>query len=240
MEYVYKYLDDRGEVAYVGITKNMERRVSQHLTNKLKEIKDPTIYYFPVMYRGDAELLETYLIGHYKTGQRYNVSKTKKGDFSFFDICDELPWIRYNGKVDAKLEPFQTSKHRKEIVIEKEVPVEKRVYVDDTSSLEKIIHKLDQDERESKQFFESELDAETTIVEYLHDLVSKHPNNEIALTGYKLHKERLDALTEANDAEVWAIPFTKESEEHRDALLRRCSDAFKAIEEFEIPLGGMR
>lgn len=126
VQYVYKYVDNCGDVAYVGITNNLSNRVKQHMHDKLQGIKDPTIYYFPVRYRGDAEMLETYLIYHYRTGRRYNVSKTKKGNFSFLDICEELPWKRFTGTVDKHTTPFQVSQVKKEVVIEKETVVEKK------------------------------------------------------------------------------------------------------------------
>lgn len=131
MEYVYRYVDCNGETVYVGITRNMQRRVRQHQTDKLKDIENPTIYCFPVKYRGDAEMLETYLINWYGTGKHYNVAKTQKGDFSFLDVCNDLPWRQY-GLCDLSMEkPFVISDiiATKKVVVKKKVRVREKVYV---------------------------------------------------------------------------------------------------------------
>ena len=78
MEYVYKYENINNTVVYVGITNNLTRRIREHQEDKLGEIKKPTIYYFPVKYRGDADMLETYLIDYYKTGKYYNEIEENK------------------------------------------------------------------------------------------------------------------------------------------------------------------
>lgn len=129
VEYVYKYLNNRGDTVYVGITNDMNRRVKEHKTDKLGEIKNPLIYYFPVKYRGDAEMLETYLIGWYGTKKYYNVAKTEKGDFSFLDVIEDFPWKPYTGDPTAEEKPFMISEviGTKEIIVEKEKIIEKKV-----------------------------------------------------------------------------------------------------------------
>ena len=133
MEYVYKYLNNRGDTVYVGITNDMPRRVREHKSDKLKEIKNPLIFYFPVQYRADAEMLETYLIGWYGTKRHYNVSKTRKGDFSFLDVCEDFPWKRYVEGEPIEGEPFVISDviATRKVIVEKEKIVEKKVYVKD-------------------------------------------------------------------------------------------------------------
>ena len=131
MQYVYKYLNNRGDTVYVGITGDMERRVNEHKKDKLAEVKDPIIYYFPVKYRGDAEMLETYLIGHYNTRKHYNVAKTRKGDFSFLDIIDDFPWELYKDRCQLSTKPFVISDvvATKEVIVEKEKVVVKKEYI---------------------------------------------------------------------------------------------------------------
>lgn len=93
MQYVYRYLDGQRTV-YVGITNNMKRRFSQHKTDKLGNIHDCKVEFFSVNNRADAELLETYLINKFKTGNFYNVAKANRGDVSFLDGV-EFPWTEY-------------------------------------------------------------------------------------------------------------------------------------------------
>ncbi len=95
MEYVYRYISVEGDVLYVGITNNMARRVAQHKRDKLAKLKNASIQYFPVKYRADAELIESYLICK-QDDPKYNVSKTAKGSASFLDKIT-FPWIPYDG-----------------------------------------------------------------------------------------------------------------------------------------------
>lgn len=139
MQYVYKYLNNRGDVVYVGITNNMARRVKEHKSDKLADIKNPMIYYFPVKHRGDAEMLETYLIGWYGTKKYYNTAKTRKGDFSFLDVVEDFPWQRYEEDGAIEKIPFVISEviGTREVIIEKEKIVKKKVYVkNETEQLE--------------------------------------------------------------------------------------------------------
>lgn len=110
MQYVYKYVLS-GETLYVGITSNMERRVREHTYDKLADIAPKsTIFYFPVMTRGDAEILETYLISYYNTGKHFNEAKTSKGEHHFLgDLCENLPWMPYEGKTDLYASPYVLS-----------------------------------------------------------------------------------------------------------------------------------
>lgn len=137
MQYVYKYLNNRGDTVYIGITNDMHRRVKEHKSDKLSEIKNPLIFYFPVKYRGDAEMLETYLIGWYGTKKYYNVSKTKKGDFSFLDVVEDFPWQHYEEGSITNEKPFAISDviGTKEVVVEKEVVKYKKIYVDRNSHM---------------------------------------------------------------------------------------------------------
>lgn len=193
MEYVYKYENDVGKVLYVGITNNMQRRVSQHKNDKLEIIENPIIYYFPVSTRADAEMLETYLINHYKTGQYYNVSKTKKGIFTFLDVCELLPWVKWNGECNAKEKPFVfSSLIGKENI--KEVTVVKKVYVDSSKSISKKIDKQHNDRIQLRDAIKERTKYEEDVIEYLQKEIKAHPGNEIARQGLALHLQVRKAI----------------------------------------------
>ena len=193
MEYVYKYENDVGKVVYVGITNNMQRRISEHKNDKLEEIEDPIIYYFPVSTRADAEMLETYLINHYKTGQYYNVSKTKKGIFTFLDVCDLLPWAKWNGECNAEEKPFVFSSLLSKENI-REVVVEKNVYVDTSrysiSNADKAVDSIIQLQKRIKERTE----YEESIIDELQKRKKMYPQDEIIATGLKLHLKSRKAL----------------------------------------------
>jgi len=67
--YVYKYVRQTGEIVYIGITSNLQRRFSQH------EIEDPfyepdncsyLVYYFETPTLTDSKIWELLLINKYK------------------------------------------------------------------------------------------------------------------------------------------------------------------------------
>lgn len=121
MEYVYRYLNASGVTVYVGITNDMKRRVAQHKTDKLSNIRNGKVEFFGVENRTDADLLETYLINHFKTGNYYNVSKANRGDVSFLDGV-EFPWTEY---VDGA-EPITFNVKSPVKVVEKKVVYRKQ------------------------------------------------------------------------------------------------------------------
>lgn len=184
MQYIYKYVDDTSAVVYVGITDDMKRRIREHKSDKLKGIKNPIVFYFPVKYRADAEMLETYLINHYGTGKYYNVSKTKKGDFSFFDMCDQLPWTMFTGEINTMTKPFVVSMLAKEEKI-----VEKTVFVDKQST-EGIIRKGYEDAEKALNLIDDLINFEETLIDGVTSL-NGHEENAFVMRGLCLHKKRL-------------------------------------------------
>ena len=104
MQYVYRYVLADGNTAYVGIAKDLKRRIYQHTKDKLSELR-ATIQYFPVKHRTDAELIETYLIGSNKYAGAYNIAKTKKGASSILDGV-HFPWLKWTGEVDDNAVSF--------------------------------------------------------------------------------------------------------------------------------------
>lgn len=188
LQYVYKYLDDRGTVVYVGITNDMKKRVYQHRSDKLGEIKNPVIYYFPVKYRADADMLETYLINYYDTKKYYNVSKTSKGDVSFLgEICDCLPWRMFMGRVDEDVEPFVASTLKKEVIVTETTLVDMR-------SIDGIIKKHDEDIENVKCYIDREISDERQVIDFIKSFDEERKNIPFVARGLYLHKKRLLCL----------------------------------------------
>lgn len=181
MQYVYKYVDDSSRVVYVGITNNMVKRIYQHKKDKLKEIKNPVIYYFPVKYRADADMLETYLINHYNTGKYFNVAKTNKGEVSFFDICDKLPWTMFKGSVDESIKPFIVSDVSEKIYVEKSVVI-------NAGTIDGKIMKFWEDFGKSQDLINERIDFEKGVIDGIQNLkgYQKYP---FVVYGLYLHKK---------------------------------------------------
>lgn len=229
-QYVYRYLDETGNVLYVGITNNMERRVAEHSHDKLSEIENAKIEYFSVMYRTDAELLETYLINHYDTGKQYNIKKTNKGNVSFLGKCEELPWAEFSGKTDMDMIPFILEKTEPEVITKTEV-IEKRVYIDSNSLDDAVIAKFWQDEAKCIEIMNEYKTYEETIIGYLQDLL-KHPTpncepRHIILKGLQLHTEKLKAMA-AFRKEFDKFPFRDMTD-----VTYHLRHASKAVDTFE-------
>ena len=103
----YQYLDERGEIIYVGKAKNLRERVSSYfnkeqnrktaiLVSKIREIK-----YIVVETETDALLLENNLIKKYKP--KYNI--LLKDDKTYPSICitkEEYPRIFKTRKIDLR------------------------------------------------------------------------------------------------------------------------------------------
>lgn len=234
-QYVYKYIDQDGTVVYVGITNNMINRVNQHKTDKLKYIVNPTIMYFPVKHRQDAEMLETYLINHYGTGKYFNVKKKDRGKVSFLGECENLPWLVFDGKTISN-EPYVADKNIKKEVVEVEIVKEKEVvkYVDSHSSETEIINKFYQDEEEILSYLNDEMKGEIQIVNFLDGLLNgkcnakKKVSNNCISTGLRLHKKRLDVIKRT-------IDYFEESPVIRDDsdLYNLMSEAASVFEEIK-------
>lgn len=218
MEYVYKYVDE-GVCKYVGITNDMQKRFYQHTKDKLNEMKNPDVFYFPVYHRGDADMLETYLINYYKTGNYYNVSKTKKGDFSFLDICDRLPWVLYDGSVDCTLEPFSVSgligKKNTEVIY-KPIYKDKIVYVDKNDTDAQIAEFL-HDYYDHVKKIDKEISIEVEIINLLIKLIDEVGESIVKdhyahiLKGKDLHNKKLSILKQYRK-EIDFLPVCVNSE----------------------------
>jgi hypothetical protein len=199
MQYVYRYVKNKN-VMYVGITNNMRRRVREHKQDKLSSLDGATVQYFAVKTRADAELLETYLINHYKTGEHFNVSKTKKGEVSFLGDLSKLPWVEYNGKIERKMPCFTINdlfpKSKTEVKIVKAPVLPKGAsedqILDDFYRQEEELRKwLDDDEESSRKIVQTislALDPKFECVRAVSE--------ECLLEGLTLYTEYLGVLKE--------------------------------------------
>ncbi len=204
MQYVYKYIIQSSKVVYVGITNNLVSRIKQHEHDKLSVLNNPTIMYFPVKHRQDAEILETYLINHYGSGKYFNVKKKDRGNVSFLGECDELPWITFDGNVDLSAKPFSIDSFvKREVVREeviKEVPIVK--YVDTPQTDAEIIKMAWEEQAEALDYLEEESDAENKIIKALMLLLTPNTqwfkkdsvSDEDIKEGIALHRERLSVI----------------------------------------------
>ena len=69
--YIYKFIDEYGILIYVGITKNKNKRVSQHIKADLKRINDARYIYYSYHYdKYYIQRLEKWMIHKYKP--KYN------------------------------------------------------------------------------------------------------------------------------------------------------------------------
>lgn len=222
MEYVYKYVDE-GVCKYIGITNDLQKRFYQHTKDKLKEMLNPDVFYFPVCHRGDADMLETYLINYYKTGDYYNVSKTKKGDFSFLDICDRLPWVLYDGSIDTSLEPFSVSGliGKKNIeIIYKPVYRDRPIYVDKTNIDMQIANFLEiyYEEKRTIDIVIQLQDDYVNKVEQMIDTTNIDHDDDIYIfvsNGLILLKEKLSLLKQYQE-EIKPLPVCLNTEKASD------------------------
>ena len=237
MFYVYRYINGH-ETVYVGITNNMQRRVSQHKADKLAGLSE--IEFFAVQTRTDAEILETYLINQYKPV--LNISKKEKGEVSF--LADfQPPWEKYCSKVsDAK--PFFINQPVKIIyqTVNKKVSGKKK-------NSRKRISRITTDKwlNEIKEYFEHEIDSETKVIDILtHMMFDEDPtralNDGVSKSdlscGISLHNKRKKALTDSEHfflhEAIWLLITDPDRfNEVAEMYMARGERAKKQIEEFE-------
>ena len=235
MQYVYRYIGNGKKVLYIGITSDMKQRVNQHKKDKLKDLKNATIQYFPVKSRTDAEIIETYLISTTKSCHDYNVSKTAKDKGSLLDEID-FPWMLYEGHVDKDAKPFVIPKT--EIVHD-----EKYIYIPrDRQS--KVIEEFTKDYKQSFLWFEKEIHFEREQARFLfYYHVLTRGSYWVELHGAYLHSTKWWRLKKAyrllqqffrsynNDDRS----ISKTRYEFEQAMYD-CIDLEKEIREFEKPL----
>lgn len=227
MFYVYRYVNGH-ETVYVGITNNMQRRVSQHKADKLAGLSE--IEFFAVQTRADAEILETYLINQYKPV--LNISKKEKGEVSF--LADfQPPWEKYCGKV-SDTKPFFINQPVNVIY---QTIVNKKVSGVTSDTLL----------NEIKEYFEHEIDGETKVIDILtHMMFDEDPSRALndgvsksdLSCGISLHNKRKKALTDAEHfflyEAIWLLITDHDRySEVAEMYIARGERAKKQIEEFE-------
>ncbi len=225
-QYVYKYIDQFGRVVYVGITNNIKKRVAEHKHDKLGELKKPTVMYFSVKYRYDAEMLETYLINCYGTGKHFNVKKRDRGNVSFLGNPDALPWIAYDGK-DKDIEPFVVSgmshceESNSQVLVEEREVIK---YIGNQPSDEQIIKDFHRDKEEIDDYLECEKDNSKKIVKALMlALDNNHPfsrnkkvPDSLISEGIRLHTIRIEIIEKL--LEYNSVPPTERDTKYGDKL----------------------
>ncbi len=237
--YVYKYIDQSQRVVYVGITNNMPSRVAQHRHDKLGVLDNPTIMYFAVKYRYDAEMLETYLINKYGTGKHFNVLKKDRGNVSFLGDPENLPWTVWDGSV-KDMTPFVASPSATVTgVVEKPVYVQRTKYVGKQLSDEQIIQNFYEEREENDRQISEEIDNAIEIVKTLTLMLdSNHPLSKMKKVpdtliseGIRLHSIRLELLQRLKHFNLQSPTFRDGSVYYE--LLKEASWNAKEIEEHE-------
>ena len=101
--FVYKYIDIKDNIVkYVGITKDLKRRIKDHKKDKWYNLSTYSIYYLEVNSRCDAEMLEGHFIALYETHRYFNVAKETWGLSSFVNDDIENKFICYNDDEEQK------------------------------------------------------------------------------------------------------------------------------------------
>ena len=90
--YIYKYVNNKNNIIYIGKTNNIERRIKEHKKDKLKNFNGD-IYYFTCSNKINMDMLEYVLINKYHP--KYNI---QYNDFSIQTDMQEPEWILYKEK----------------------------------------------------------------------------------------------------------------------------------------------
>lgn len=96
--YVYKFLGESDELLYIGKTKDIKRRINEHMTNghlsQEQYKKVVSIYYVELASMNDAGLLERYMIA--KCKPEFNKEFANEGDCEIkINIPEDSEWILF-------------------------------------------------------------------------------------------------------------------------------------------------
>ena len=92
--YIYKFINEHGELIYVGITKCKNRRINQHIKADLRKIKEARyIYYSYDFDEYYIKRLEKYMIYKYKP--KYNKIGGKNAVIA--REIEDKEWILFGG-----------------------------------------------------------------------------------------------------------------------------------------------
>ena len=95
MNYVYKLLDKKGNVLYVGKTNDLKRRLTEHISNQEWRNEIDSLYYAVCRDDFEQRTYENYYI--IKSNPKYN--KQDKS-FSTHIILPELKWKKFENIKD--------------------------------------------------------------------------------------------------------------------------------------------
>lgn len=154
MYYVYRFLDEKEKIIYIGRTENLNDRLTkQHFTIRghlsqecYKEVKKVEVA--ELRSRSEMKMYEIYFIN--KNNPKYNVIDNKQDEFQF--QLPDVEWVEFTGKKEAS--------HTEE-VSKLEKKVEKlKVEVKEYKSREKVI------QEESGKLFDMTL-RRVQIMDYI-------------------------------------------------------------------------
>lgn len=119
MYYVYKHINDKNEIIYVGLTTNMWNRQNTHLQKSKWRNEINKIEYCELKNKNSMEFLEIYLINKFMP--KYNVKDKNGYDLSWMDEgCSNFKFKEYKHGDVVKIEYNTKKEYKKNIVKHKE------------------------------------------------------------------------------------------------------------------------
>ena len=111
MAYVYRFLDSKGNIIYIGKTVNSDLRMQQHFSDKGHLAKEcynsvAKIEYQKYKTESDSLIMETYYITKYSP--KYNKLQQSR-DLPTIEF-NEGPWRTYKQFKPIQLKPYKPSK----------------------------------------------------------------------------------------------------------------------------------
>lgn len=115
--YVYEYLDEEDDIAYIGKTINLQKRIKQHCSeNKFQGLNK--IRYIICKNKNEMDNLENHLITNLQPYLNIDCNQ-----FSFFseDYPSEIKWIEYDGDINysPSRKDIKKNKYNKQEIIER-------------------------------------------------------------------------------------------------------------------------
>lgn len=110
--YLYKFLDNKNQVIYVGKTENIKNRMMTHFTSSGHLPKEcyqsvANILYTEFNSGVDMDIYEIYYINKYKS--KYNTESKYESNSTNFTFSD-VKWETYSNVVDGKIAKFDNIK----------------------------------------------------------------------------------------------------------------------------------
>lgn len=139
--YCYRFLDDSGNVLYVGKTKNISLRLLQHKNcghladNQYDQVEKVQYMEFPTY--NDAGLCERYFISKYNPS--FNSSMTNEGKITFALDLSEYEWVDIDINLKSGKNQYPSVRNKNIINFER---ILKNVCMVDTTGHSFILYKL--------------------------------------------------------------------------------------------------